>query len=71
MKLVLEVKDNKVDYILQLLKQYSFVKVKPIVDKKAAKQEFLKDLEASVEEVKLIRAGKKEGTLLSDFLKEV
>jgi len=46
MRLVLDIKDNKVDFILQLLKQYSFVKVKAIPDKKAAKTKFLKDLEA-------------------------
>ena len=71
MKVVLDIKDNKADYILQLLKQYSFVKVKPVSDKKIAKAKFLKGLEEAVEDVKLIRSGKKKGTLLADFLDEL
>jgi len=71
MRVELDIKDSKADYILGLLKQYSYVKVKTLADKKAAKEQFLKELEDAVEEVKLIRAGKKEGTLLKDFLNEL
>ena len=71
MKVVLDIKDSKADYILDLLKQFPFVKVRSISDKKIAKEEFLKGLEGAVEEVKLIRSGKKEPTLLADFLDEL
>jgi len=71
MRVILDIKDNKVEYILEILKQYSFVKVKSVADKKAAKEQFLKELEEAVEEVNQIKAGKKEGTLLADFLNEL
>ena len=30
MKVVLDIKDNKADYILDWLKQYTYVKIKPV-----------------------------------------
>jgi len=71
MKIVLDIKDNKVEYILQILKQYTFVKVKPVADKKAAKAKFLKDLEDSVKEVNLHREGKIQLKSAKEFLDEL
>ncbi len=71
MKIVLDIKDNKVEYILQMLKQYSFVKVKPVVDKKAAKAKFLKELGEAVKEVNLHKEGKIQLKSAKEFLDEL
>ena len=68
MKVVLDIKDNKADFILDCLKQYAYVKIKPV---KRPKDRLIRDLEEALEEVKLIEAGKKEGKLLKDLLNEL
>lgn len=68
MKVVLDIKDSKAEYILDLLKQYTYVKIKPMKRSKAA---FLKNLEHSIEEVKLAQAGKIKLQSLEDFLNEI
>jgi hypothetical protein len=55
MKLLLDVKDNKADFIIELLKNFSFVKAQTISPTKA---QFLKELKGSVEEVTLAKQGK-------------
>jgi hypothetical protein len=55
MKVMLYIKDNKADFVMELLHNLSFVKVEPI---SAAKAKFLKELKASVEEVVLAKQGK-------------
>jgi len=71
MKIVLDIKDNKVEYILHLLQQYSFVKINPVADKKAAKAQFLKGLGEAVNEVNLDRAGKIHLKSAKEFLNEL
>jgi hypothetical protein len=68
MKIILDIKENKADFILDWLKQYTFVKIKPV---KRPKEKLVKDIEEALEEVKLIESGKKEGKLLKDFLDEL
>ncbi|WP_316772711.1 hypothetical protein [Pedobacter frigiditerrae] len=55
MKVILDIKDNKVDFVMELLNSLSFVKAEPISAKKA---KFLKELKASVQEVTLAKQGK-------------
>ncbi len=68
MKVVLDIKDNKADFILDWLKQYTYVKIKPV---KRPKEKLISDLKEAIEEVELIEAGKKEGKLLKDLLDEL
>ena len=68
MKVVLDIKDNKAEFILDWLKQYAFVKVNPV---KRPKEKLVHDLEEAIEEVKLIEAGKKEGKSLKDLVDEL
>jgi len=55
MKVLLDIKDNKADFIMELLHSFSFVKAETISPKKAV---FLKDLKSSIEEVTLAKQGK-------------
>ena len=68
MKLLVEVPDENADFFLELLEQLKYVKAKPF-DRKA--EEFYDGLRAAVEEVNLIKAGKKKGKPLAEFLNEL
>lgn len=73
-EITIAVPDNKYDFTLNLVKNLKFVKKvnapsKPKMSRSKAK--FLKDLEEAVEEVKLIKAGKKKGTPIEEFLNEL
>ena len=54
MKVLLEIKDNKADFVMELLHSLSFIKVEPISTNKA---QFLKEFKSSVEEVILAKQG--------------
>lgn len=68
MKVLLDIKDNKADFVMELLKSLSFVKAKPISDDKA---KLVSEIKEAVEEMKLIRAGKKKARNAEDFLNEL
>ncbi|MET4080604.1 hypothetical protein ABIB40_000548 [Pedobacter sp. UYP30] len=55
MNVLLDIKDDKVDFVMELLRNLSFVKAEPISPSKA---KFFKELKASVEEVVLAKQGK-------------
>lgn len=55
MKVMIDVKDDKADFVMELLRSLSFVKAEPISPSKA---QFFKELQASVEEVVLAKQGK-------------
>ena len=68
MKLILDIKDEKAAFIIELLKNFKFVKTKPLSSYKA---EILQGLNEAIEEVHQIKLGKKEAQPLREFLKEV
>ncbi len=55
MKVILDIKDNKFDFVMELLNNLSFVKTEPL---SPSKEQFLKELKASVEEVVLAKKGR-------------
>ena len=55
MKVLLDIKDNKADFIMELLRSFSFVKAETINPAKAL---FIKELKGSIEEVVLAKQGK-------------
>jgi len=55
MKVLLDIRDNKAAFIMELLKNLSFVKTNVLTPSKA---QFLKELKESVEEVKLAEEGR-------------
>ncbi|PQJ11748.1 hypothetical protein CJD36_008105 [Flavipsychrobacter stenotrophus] len=68
MKLLLDIKDSKADFILELLGSFSYVKTKPLTDSKA---QLMDEIREAVEEMKLIKAGKKTARNAEDFLNEL
>jgi tagatose-1,6-bisphosphate aldolase len=68
MKVILDIKDDKAEFVLELLRNLKFVKTQPITPYAAA---VLKDLKEAVEEVNELKKGKKKGKSLSAFLDEV
>jgi hypothetical protein len=56
MKILLEIPDNKASALMEVLKSISYVKAKPLTDSKAI---LMEEIREAVEEMKLIRAGKK------------
>lgn len=55
MKVLLDVKDNKADFVMELLGNFDFVKTEPISTSKAA---FMKELQGAMRQVALAKKGK-------------
>jgi hypothetical protein len=68
MKVLLDIEENKADFVMELLKNLRFVKATPLTD---AKARVLSDLREAVEEMKLIKAGKKHGRPARELLDEL
>ncbi len=68
MKILLDIPDNKASSFMDVLKSISYVKAKPITDAKALLMEEIKE---AVDEMKLIRSGKKKARNAEDFLNEL
>jgi hypothetical protein len=69
MKLLIEVKDSKAAFLLELLRSLPFVKVKETVNDE--RETVLEGIREAVEEMKEIKAGRKKGRPLSDLLDEL
>ena len=68
MKLLVDVKDSKADFVIELLKNLSFVKTEELTPTKA---QFLKELKESVKQVKLAEQGKIKLKSGKEFLDEL
>ena len=58
MKVLLDIKDSKANFVMELLNSLSFVKAEPLSEPKAL---LIQEIKEAVEEVKQIRSGKKKG----------
>ena len=68
MKVLLDIKDSRAISLMDILNSLSYVKVKLISDEKAL---LISEIKEAVEEMKLIRAGKKKSRNAEDFLNEL
>jgi hypothetical protein len=68
MKVLLDIKDNKAAFFMELLQSFSYVKAKPIIP---AKAQFLEELKGAVDEVALAKKGKIKLQSAKDFLDEL
>lgn len=68
MKVILDIKDEKAAFILELLKNFNFVKAETLTPQKA---KFLEGVKEAVDEVKQIETGKSKGVLAKDLLNEL
>lgn len=68
MKVLLDIPDNKASSLMDVLNSISYLKAKPLTDSKAL---LLEEIKEAVEEMKLIRTGKKKARNAEDFLNEL
>ena len=68
MKILLDIKDEKAPFIMELLKNFSFVKAKLLTEGKA---QLTEDIKEAVQEMTLVRSGKKKAHNAEDFLNEL
>jgi tetrahydromethanopterin S-methyltransferase subunit A len=68
-QVVLNINDNKVEFFMELVKNFDFVKVEDYTE--PTNKKIKASIRQGLEEVKLIEQGKKKGTPLNDFLNEL
>lgn len=66
--MLLDIKDSKADFVLELLKNFSFVKTITITPYKA---NILEGIKEAVEEMKLVKTGKLEARNAEDLFNEL
>lgn len=68
MRVLLDIKDEKAEFVMELLRNFKFVKTKTLTESEA---EFYEGLKEAVEEVNQIKSGKKKSQPLSEFLRDL
>lgn len=68
MKVLIDIPDNEATSFMELIRSVSYAKVKPLTDSKA---QLLGEIREAVEEMKLIREGKKSARNAEEFLNEL
>ncbi len=68
MKVLLDIKKEKAPFLLELLRQLSFVKATPLTEEKAT---LLAELKEAVDDMKQVKGGKKVGRKAEDLLNEL
>lgn len=68
MKVLLDIKDNKASFVMEVLKNFPFVKTNTITPAKAL---LMEELQEAVVELNKIKAGKKKARNAEDFLNEL
>ncbi|MCE2997508.1 MAG: hypothetical protein ACK5RG_06445 [Cyclobacteriaceae bacterium] len=68
MKILLDIPDNKASSLIEVLRSISYVKASQLTDTKAL---LMEEMREAVNEMKLIRAGKKKARNAEDFLNEL
>jgi hypothetical protein len=68
MKVLLDIKDAKAEFVMELLNSFSFVKTKPLTPYKANVLEGIKE---AIEEMKLVKSGKLKARDAEDLFNEL
>jgi NRPS condensation-like uncharacterized protein len=68
MKVLVDIRDNKAAFVMELLSNFSFVKTKPITNEKAL---LIEEIKEAVENVKLAKQGKLKAKPLNELLNEL
>jgi len=68
MKVLVDVNDNKGDFILELLNNFPFARAKPITP---AKAELLEEIKKAVDNLNLVKQGKLKARPAKDLLDEL
>jgi len=68
MKVLLDIPDNRAASFMDVVNSIPYIKAKPLTDDKAL---LMEEIREAVQEMKLIRAGKKKARNAEDFLNEL
>lgn len=68
MKVLLDIKDHKAAFVLELLGNLSFVKIKALTNEKA---QLVEEIREAVENLNLVRTGKQEARPARELLDEI
>jgi len=68
MKAVLDIKDTKALFVMELLSNFSFVKIQPITNEKAL---LLREIREAVDTVNLVKKGKIQARPARELLLEI
>ena len=68
MKAVLEIKDGRAAFVMELLSNFSFVKIHPITNEKAL---LLNEIKEAVDNVNLVKKGKLQARPVKELLDEI
>lgn len=68
MKVLLDIKDNKAEFIMELLNNFSFVKAKTI---SPAKAQLIEEIKEAVENLNMVKQGKLKARPAKDLLDEL
>lgn len=69
-QITIHIPNNKFTFFMELIKSLKFVK-KVEADENTSKEQIMQGLQEAVDEVNLIKAGKKKAQPLSEFLDEL
>ncbi len=70
-QIVLNIKDSKVGFFLELIKNFDFVKIEKQGYTEPTKDEIKENIKQGLKEVQFIEQGKMKATPLKDFLNEL
>ncbi|KGE14185.1 hypothetical protein [Sphingobacterium deserti] len=68
MKVILDIKDNKAAFVMELLSNLSFVKARPLSEDDVI---LIEEIKQAVEELKLVREGKLKTRPARDLINEL
>ena len=68
MKAVLDIKDSKASFVIELLNNFSFVKVRPITNEKAL---LLSEIKEAVDAINLVKKGELQARPAKELLNEI
>ena len=68
MKVLLDIKDEKAPFFMEVLKNFKFVKVEPLVEEKTP---LVDEIREAIENLKLVRAGKLKARPAKELLNEL
>lgn len=68
MKVILDIQDKKADFVIELLNNLSFLKIKQITQKKT---ELIVEIKEAVDNLNLVKKGKMKAKPLNDLLDEL
>ena len=68
MKVLLDIKDSQAIHLMEVLKSLPYVKAKQLTE---AKAQLMSEIREAVEEIKLIREGKKQARNAEEVLNEL